>query len=164
MSSTKSEQLASIKRWVVASLKQQLPKWLQKAPLFTEGEDRSTSKNAQHYELRIDGPYTKPNGSSLDYCAYFEVNILANWTRDQSNIFSGENLQSQMQFALSRDFCITRTGNVGKDEADNESFVGVMQLLTSDQVKVSAFGMIDSNTEVYQAVAEAHYEMYFTLE
>ena len=164
MSLTKSPPIAALKRWIKASIKKELTKWLQGGPVFIEGEDRSTSKDPQHYELRIDGPYLRPIGSNRDYCAYIEVNILASSTRDESNVYGRENLQGQMQYALNRDICIYRTGNVGKDEADTETQIGVMQLLPVDQIKVSDFGMIDTNTEIYQAVAEAHYEMYFTLE
>lgn len=164
MSLTSQPDLACMKRWIKASLKDQLTKRLQGAVSFVEGEDRLTSKEPRHYELRIDGPYLRPSGSSREFCVYVEVNILASSTRDESNVYDRENLQGQMLFALTNDFCIYRTGNVGKVAEDDESLVGVMQLITHDRIKVSDFGMIDTNTELYQSVAEAHYEMYFTVE
>jgi hypothetical protein len=61
---------------------------------------------------------------------------------------------------LNRDICIYKIGNVGQNDVDNGSYVGVMQLIPSDAIKTSDFGKIDDSVEVYQSVSEAHYEMY----
>lgn len=131
--------------------------------LFIEGDDRLTNKSPKHFELRVDGPYFRNVGSRGELCSYIEVNLLGNSTRNPDNFFERHNLQGFMSFLLNRDVCIYRTGNVGKVEEDDESVVGTMQLLPADMIKVSDFGMVDTNTEVYQSVAEAHYEMYHTL-
>ncbi len=150
-----------LKRWIVASFIQTFrPLQEQGFVLFVEGDDRPKD-NARRIELRIDGPYTRPNGSRGEYCSYIEVNLLGNIPRDESNRYSRENLQGLMAFILNRDVCILRTGNVGKVPEDDESVLGIMQLLPHDAIKTSDFGMIDSNTEVYQSVSEAHYEMYY---
>lgn len=156
-----STDLKYLKRWIVASfIKTIRPLVEQGFELFIEGDDRLTSKSPKHFELRIDGPYSRPNGSRGEQCTYIEVNLLGNSTRNEENFYDRHNLQGLMAFLLNRDVCIYRTGNEGKVEVDDGSMVGVMQLLPSDAVKVSDFGMVDSNTEVYQSVAEAHYEMY----
>lgn len=155
--------LINLNRWIKASYVQVIRKQLAGAPLFVEGEDRLTSKEPAHYELRIDGPYTKPCGGRGEFKAYVEVNLLVTATRDEKNRYAFDNLKGQMANVLNQDFCIIRTGNVGIAEEDDESLVGVMQLLPVEQIKTSDFGMIDTNTEVYQAVVEAHYEMYFSL-
>jgi hypothetical protein len=155
--------LTNLKRWISASYRKQLRKLLSGASLFVEGEDRQTSLTPDHYELRIDGPYVKPNGTKGEYCAYIEVNILCNSTRDQANVYKKENLQGVASEALTRDFCIYKTGNEESNEADDGSLVGLMQLIPHEAIKTSEFGMIDPNTEVYQSVVEAHYEMFFSL-
>lgn len=162
MSLTSSPEIASLKRWIKASFKDALLPRLAGANLFVEGQERLSSRDKSHFELRIDGPYLR-NSSGNEYCAFIEVNILSSSTRNEDNVFERENLQGQMQYALNTDVCIYRTGNVGKVVEDDETLVGTMQLISSHQIKVSDFGMIDPNTEVFQAVAEAHYEMYFTL-
>lgn len=141
----------------------ELRKRLTNADVFIEGQDRSTSTRTSHFEVRVDGPYSDPCGSRGEYRSYVEVNILINCTRDESDIYRVDNMKGVAAQALNKDFCIYKVGNVGKNEQDDESLVGIMKLLAAERIKVSDFGMIDSNTEVYQAVAEAHYEMYFTL-
>lgn len=156
-----STDLKYLKRWILASyIKVMKPLVEQGFEIFIEGDDRLTNKNPKHFELRIDGPYSRPNGSAGEMCSYIEVNLLGNSTRSQENFFDRQNLQGFLMFLLNRDVCIYKTGNEGKNEADDGSLVGVMRLLPSDMIKTSDFGMVDSNTEVYQCVSEAHYEMY----
>lgn len=151
-----------LKRWIKASYVKILRTLLEQGfDLFVEGEDRLTSTKKQFIEARIDGPYLSPCGTKGEMRAYIEVNLLGNCTRDESNIYTRENLQGLMAFMLNRDFCIYRTGNQGKEPSDDGSLVGLMKLLPVDLIKTSDFGMIDANTEVYQAVAESHYEMYY---
>jgi hypothetical protein len=156
--------LTNLNRWIKASYVQMLRKVLLGAPLFVEGDDRQTSKAPDHFELRIDGPYTDPCGTQGEYKSFIEVNILVNVSRNEKNRYHFDNLKGAMAEALRRDFCIYRTGNVGKLAEDDESLVGVMRLIPSESIKISDFGMIDPATEVYQSVCEAHYEMYFSLE
>lgn len=150
-----------LNRWIKASyLKELRPRMEQNFHLFVEGEDRGPGPN--RIELRIDGPYNRQVGTRTEWCAFIEVNLLMNATRDEANIYTRDNIKGLMAELLARDFCIYRLGNVGRVPEDDESFLGVMQLLPAEMIKVSDFGMIDPNTEVYQAVAEAHYEMYYT--
>lgn len=93
--------------------------------------------------------------------AFIEVNLLGNSFRNEENAFHRQNLQGLLAHILNRDFCIYRIGNVGKVAEDDESLVGVMQLLPLDMIKTSDFGTVNTNTEVYQCVSEAHYEMYY---
>lgn len=159
-----STEVKYLKRWIVASfIKEFKPLCEQGFEFFVEGDDRLTSKNPKHFELRIDGPYFRNNGSRGETCSYIEVNLLGNSTRNQDNFYERHNLQGFMTWLLNRDVCIYRTGNEGKVEADDNTVVGTMQLLPADMIKVSDFGMVDTNTEVYQSVAEAHYEMFLTL-
>lgn len=155
--------IESLKRWIVFSYFQDLKVLANGKFLYLEGEDDLTNTIPQHLELRIDGPYTRPCGARGEYCAYIEVNILASSTRKEDNAADRFNLQGLMANMLNRDFCIRRTGNEGKEDADDNSQVGVMQLLPVDQIKVSDFGQVDPNTQLFQSVAEAHYEMYFSL-
>lgn len=153
-----------LKRWIFASFVLEVRKHQEQGfPLYIEGDDRDTGKSPDHMELRIDGPYVRNVGTKGEMCAFIEVNILGNTTRSMER-YRRENLQGLMADILNRDFCIIKTGNEGKIPEDNGSTVGVMQLLPTDQIKVSDFGNITDTTEVYQMVAEAHYEMYFTLE
>lgn len=157
MNSTKKH----LKRWIKASFIQALKKLAEQgADFFVEGDDRP-KPGAKRLELRVDGPYDRPCGTRGEYCAYIEVNLLCNVTRDESNVYARENLEGLMAFMLNQDFCIYRIGNVGSNEADDSSLVGVMQLIPHDAIKTSDFGLVDSNTEVYQAGTEAHYEMYY---
>jgi len=150
-----------LKRWIKASFIQEVRKHVEQGvTLFVEGDDKLPA-NQKHMELRIDGPYVRNVGSRGEKCAFIEVNLLGNSTRSEENRYDRENIQGLLASILDRDFCIYRTGNVGKEDVDDESIVGTMQLLATDQIKISDFGLIDTNTEVYQCVAEAHYEMYF---
>lgn len=130
-------------------------------PLFVEGDDRLTSEQYQHIEFRLDGPYIKPCGSKGEFRAYIEVNLLCNSTRNEQNVYDRENLQGILLQALNRDFCIYKIGNVGKEDADDSSMFETMKLIPHDEIKLSDFGRVDTNTEIYMAVAEAHYEMYY---
>ena len=157
-------ELKHLKRWIKASFIQILrPLVEQGFTLYVEGQDRQTNKTPNFIELRIDGPYTDPIGSFGEYRSYIEVNLLGTSTRDD-NIFHRDNLQGLMQYMLNRDVWIKRTGNEGKNPVDDGSCFELMKLLASDRLKTSDFGQIDPNTEVYQAVCEAHYEMHFNLE
>lgn len=140
----------------------QLKDLLKGQPTFIEGTDRQTSKVPNHFEVRIDGPYYKPYGSRGEWRAFIEVNILVNSTRDEKNFYLHDNMKGLATQVLARDFCIYQIGNVGKEDEDTQAYFGIMQLNTKDEIKVSEFGLIDTNTEVFQAVVEAHYEMYFT--
>ncbi len=155
--------LISIKRWIKASIKSDIKKHLTGAPLYVEGEDQLTNRDPKHFELRLDGPYITPCGTRGEFKAFIEVNILASSTRSEENIYERENMQGMAAHALTRDFCIYRTGNEGKVEEDDNSQVSVMQLIPTESIKISDFGRIDTNTEVYQSSTEAHYEMYFKL-
>lgn len=151
-----------LKRWIKASFVQTLkPLCEQGFQMFVEGEDRLTSKVPKHIELRVDGPYVTPCGTRGEMKAFIEVNLLGSVTRDEANVYIRENLEGLLAFMLNRDVCIYKTGNVGKVDVDDESEVGLMKLLPSDMIKTSDFGQIDPNTEVYQCVSEAHYEMYY---
>jgi hypothetical protein len=157
-----STELLHLKRWIKASfIKAFRPFVQQSADLFIEGDDRPIPTGAKRLELRIDGPYTRSNGSRGEFCCYIEVNLLCSTTRNEAEIFDRENLQGVMAFMLNRDVCVYKIGNVGRNEADDETLLGVMRLLPMDAIKTSDFGLVDSNTEVYQAGSEAHYEMYF---
>lgn len=156
--------LTNLNRWIKASYVQEIRKRLIGATLYVEGDDRKTSELAEHFEFRLDGPYTTPCGSKTEYKAFIEVNILLTMARNEANRYQFDNLKGAMAEALNRDFCIYRTGNVGTNELDDESLVGIMKLIPYESIKTSDFGNIDTNTEIYQAVTEAHYEMYFSLE
>lgn len=153
-----------IKRWIKASIIEALKTELEGKPFLVEGDDRLTSKEYQHIELRIDGPYIKNTGTRRERCAYIEVNLLCNSSRNEANVYDRENLQGFLLSLLDRDFCISRIGNVGKEPDDDETVVGSMQRIPSDTLKVSDFGMVDAAAETYQATAECHYEMHFTIE
>jgi len=155
------DDLKHLKRWIQASIVKTLRPLIEQGfEIFVEGEDRSTNKSPKFFEVRVDGPYVYPHGSKGEMRSYIEVNLLGNSTRSEGNIYDRQNLQGLLSFLLNRDFCIRRTGNEGKVEADNNGLVGRMQLIPSDAIKTSDFGMIESNTEVFQCVVEAHYEMY----
>lgn len=153
------DDIKHIKRWTVASIIKVFKQYTEGIHLYVEGEDQNTARKDKHFELRIDGPYSKPFSNNV-YRHYFEVNILANSTRSEDDFFERQNLQGIAAFMLTRDICVYRIGNVGKNPADNGTLVGVMRLLTNEQIKTSDFGRINETTEVYQSVAEAHYEMY----
>lgn len=127
--------------------------------VYVEGMDPDTSQKDKHFELRIDGPYTKPLTKGC-YRHYIEINILVNSTRSEDDFYERHNLQGIAAQMLNRDICVYRIGNTDKDSLDDGSFLGALQLIPSDQIKVSDFGRINETTEVYQAVAEAHYELY----
>jgi hypothetical protein len=160
---TTAEQLKALVRWIKASILIEIRKTTEGKALFVEGDDRLTSKEQQHLEFRLDGPYVSPHGTTGEYRAYIEVNILANSTRNEKNRWSMEELRGISLAMLSRDFCIYRVGRVNAETIDDETLVGLMQLMPSEQIKLSDFGRIDPASETYQAVAEAHYEMFFNL-
>jgi len=153
--------LTNVKRWIKASMLREIKKNTGGVHLFVEGDTRDTNKHPQHFEFRLDGPYCKPCGTKGEFRLKVEANILVNSTRNEANLYDRENLQGIASQLLNRDFCIYRTGNVLKvPDVDNETLFGTMQLMPMDEIKISDFGQIDDNVEVYQAVVEAHYEMY----
>ncbi len=150
-----------IKRWIKASfVKIARTQLEQGVDLFVEGEDRTTNKTGKFMELRIDGPYTTPCGTIDELRSYVEINLLGNSTRNEANVYDRENLQGLLAFILNRDFCVYRTGNEGRVPEDDGTLFGTMLLIPHDAIKTSDFGMVDPNTEVYQCVCEAHFEMY----
>lgn len=151
-----------LKRWIQASIVKEIRKHVEQGfPIFVEGDDRTSREIGERIEVRIDGPYITPCGTRGEMKAFIEVNLLGNSFRNEANAYRRQNLQGLIAHILNRDFCIYRIGNVGKEEADDESLVDVMRLLPMDMIKTSDFGTVDTNTEVYQCVAEAHYEMYY---
>lgn len=165
MSLTRNEEFKHLKRWIQASYVKAIRASMGDGiALFVEGEDRTTNKFPKFAELRIDGPYIKPRGASGEFSAYVEVNLLGNSTRSPDNIYERQNLQGYLSWLLTRDFCIYRTGNEESPEAtDDNSFFEVMLLLPHDEIKVSDFGQIDPNSQVFQCAVEAHYQMVFSL-
>lgn len=151
--------LLNMKRWIVASAIKALKTKAGGEKLFYEGQDIPFSELNSWLEMRIDGPYVKPQAGN-SACIYIEINVMSHSKRDEGNAFKKENMQGIMAQMLNRDFCVYRIGNVGSNIEDDESLVGVMQLLSSDQIKTSDFGKTDDTAEVYESTAEAHYEMY----
>jgi hypothetical protein len=157
--------LINLKRWIKASIvkaiEDQKLNYLNFQPIeiFVEGDDRLTNKETEYLEFRLDGPYSKPITKG-EYHHYIELNILVQGTRNESNSYRFDNLQGLASQILNRDWCIFKIGNVGKNPEDDESLLGVMQMLPSDNIKLSDFGRIDDNVETYAASVEAHYEMY----
>lgn len=149
--------LTNTKRWIKASIFRELKNNTGGIPLIVEGENL-TPKVKEHFELRIDGPYTKPLNGSMRL--KIEVNILFSTTRDEANFYNREDIQGIAAQLLNRDFCIYKIGNTQTNSEDDSTLLGVMQLCTKDEIKLSDFGQIDPNVEIYQGVSEAHYEMY----
>lgn len=155
-------EIKHLKRWTLASIIKTLRPLLEQGfDMFVEGDDRFVKLNPKHFELRVDGPYIYPIGAKGEYRAYIEVNLLGNVTRDESNRYTRQNMQGFLTYLLNRDFCIWKTGNQGKDPADDGTMFETFVLKASDQIKLSDFGQIDTSVQVFQCVAEAHYEMYF---
>lgn len=165
MSLTKLDTLKHLKRWIQASYVKAIRSSMGEGiGLFVEGEDRSTNKFAKFAELRVDGPYIKPRGAAGEFSAYIEVNLLGDSTRSPDNIYDRQNLQGYLSWLLTRDFCIYKTGNEGSPEnTDDGSYFETMLLLPHDEIKISDFGQIDPNTQVFQCAVEAHYLMTFSL-
>lgn len=159
---TTNDAIRHLKRWIKASFLKEFKLHLKGQMMFVEGEERLTNTNYQHLEFRLDGPYLKPLGPE-HYKAYIEVNLLANCTRNEENKYWRENLEGTMMHILNRDVCIYKIGNVGIEDEDDGTLLEIMNHLNVDMIKVSDFGQIDPNTQVFQATAEAHYEMYFNL-
>lgn len=151
--------IKNIKRWVAASVIKLFKDLNEGIHLYVEGMDQNTSNKDKHFELRIDGPYSKPQGKG-GYRHYFEINILVNSTRSEDDFYERHNLQGIAAAMLARDICVYRIGNKEKNPLDDGSMLGALQLIPVEQIKVSDFGRINETTEVYQAVAEAHYEIY----
>jgi hypothetical protein len=158
--------LINMKRWIKASILKEVGSknlnYLGSAPVefYVEGDDRKTNKLVEHLEFRLDGPNCQPHGANSCFRFYIEVNILIHATRNEANIYRFDNLQSLASQILNRDWCIYRIGNINRNPEDDSSLVGVMQLMPSEQIKISDFGMIDESVETYEASVEAHYEMY----
>lgn len=165
MSLTSHEEFKHLKRWIQASyIKAIRPLMGEGIALYVEGEDRLTNKLAKFCELRIDGPYIQARGAAGEFSAYIEVNLLGTSTRSPDNIYDRQNLQGYLSWLLARDFCITKTGNESSPEGtDDGTFFEVMLQLPHDEIKVSDFGQIDPNTQVFQCAVEAHYQMTFSL-
>lgn len=151
--------LLNMKRWIVASAIREFKKYLEGQVMFSEGVDKFPDKLDSYFELRIDGPYFRPQPGGGG-CIYIEINILAISKRSEQNAFKKENMQGIASQILNRDFCIYKIGNKDTNPADTGDLVGVMQLLPSDQIKNSDFGQDDEVVELYKSATEAHYEMY----
>jgi hypothetical protein len=157
-----TSELVNMRRWIRASVWKLLKDRTEGIQMQVEGEDQvKTTKLDKHFELRIDGPYSKPQDKG-NWRHYIEINILINSTRAEDDFYERDNLYGIAQAMLNSDICVYRTGNQAKNVKDNGTLVGVLQLIPVDQIKLSDFGRINETTEVYQAVAEAHYEMYTT--
>lgn len=157
--------LTNVKRWIKASILREIElsklNYYGTAPVrfFVEGDDRDTNQQDQHFEFRFDGPYSKPLTKN-EYRFYIEVNILINSTRNERNIYNIDNLEGVATQLLNRDWCIYKIGNTTDNAEDDGSYFGTMQLMPMEQIKLSSFGQIESDAEVFQSTSEAHYEMY----
>lgn len=147
------------RRWIRASIVKKLKSLpTDTLPLFIEEDEKKI--NADHFELRIDGPYTNPLGTRGEYRFYIEVNFLLTTDRNEKQIYKRDDHAGIMCNFLNDNFCIYRYGTLPEDD---KSIVGVMQLISDQEIKLSDFGIIDDNVEVYQMGVEAHYQMFLQI-
>lgn len=153
------EILEIVPKWATSSIRKAFTDRAKDIPVYFEEEIKTNNQDPFYFELRIDGPYYTPHGSSVDWKAYFEVNCLITLSFDEKDALKMTKLIGIALAALSDDICVYKYGLESYDN-DNEYF-GVLQLITHDHVQASNFGQINDTEKVYQATVEAHYNLEF---
>lgn len=119
-------------------------------PIVYTGQPTQVTDSSNFVELRIDGPYITE--LSKDYFRlYYEVNILHQYTRSETNIYNRFNTLGNIQAAFT-------TITVYDDE---DNIVGCMtldqDLRDRQRVQTNDFGQIDPDVDILQATVEGHY-------
>lgn len=146
-------------RWVFASISKHFDASRDGVPLFIEGQHRSTSKEKEYFELRIDGPKIRKL-SHKHYWLRVEVNVLISVAFSDESYHRLHTLAGQMQAAFTR-IPVYKLGNT--PVVDDQSFVGCLVLLQGgpgrDDLELNHFGRVGIGDALVQATVEGHYRM-----
>ncbi len=149
-------------RWIGASVANYFDGLRQGIHLFVEDQEFDASKEPQHFELRVDGPWST-QFTKNQYRVYGEVNILVNTAKDQKDAHKHKRGVGVM-FDAFDNIPIFRCGNGLEDD---DSFLGCWLLKQNERdrerVVISNFGQIQPRTKIEQSTIEGHYEMFLTL-
>jgi hypothetical protein len=125
--------------------------------MYVEEMTKDENGKQLYLELRIDGPYHAPIGTSRENQLYIEVNVLCVAAYDPEDSLALIKLTDVATWMLNQDICVYKYGEAA---GDDKSYFETLRLLGSnDAVKVSNFGQIDPVNKIFQATVEAHYEL-----
>ena len=146
-------------KWLKASIYKHFDARKGTYTLSFEGQlPKATSGLEAWAELRVDGPYCQE--ISKDYWElYVEVNALISAHKSPDNLYAFDEMIGQFLSAFTSSIDVLKYGNgVG----DNEAQLGCLAMLvgTRQQLQVSQFGQIEADSDLQQAVVEAHYQMH----
>jgi hypothetical protein len=139
--------------WITASVWKFVDSRRNTLPMYVEGQNRKTQDENLYIEVRLDGPVVCPCGSAGEYRFTVELNILVSCTYDEKDVMKLKKAAAIVIAMLNSDICVLKYGS-------DESYVGTLQLVTSDEIQFSDFGRIEPTNEVHQGSVEAHYIMY----
>jgi hypothetical protein len=126
---------------------------------FVEGEPRTTDKDEQYIEFRLDGPESEE--VSRNYWHHdFEINlaitILQNEDLGRIHRYAGIIVQ-----AMNAEIPIFKYGCVN-DLANDKTFIGCLQLrreFRERAIVTAHFGQVEASLNIMQATVEGHFRL-----
>lgn len=148
-------------RWLKASIYKHFDTRKGSYHLSFEGlNPRGTTELPSWAELRVDGPYCQE--LSKDYWnLYVEINVLISAQKNPDNLYAWDTMLGKFLSAFESSINVYKKGS---GVVDDDSLVGCLAMLvgTRQQLQVSQFGQIEPDSNLQQAVIEAHYQMNLT--
>ncbi len=147
-------------RWIFASVSKKFDAAKQGIPLFVEGQHRDeTDKEADLFELRIDGPYyTEVSKDCWD--VFTEINVLVQSAMDNKDFHQMRRLTGIASAMFTNTLEIFKFGD---GVSDDDSLLDCMSLVQDkrgrERIQTSDFGQIETSVTVPQDTVEGHNRM-----
>lgn len=142
--------LTNLPKWIKASLAEHFNAQLNPyMKFFIEGERPEIKPGPSWAELRIDGPFIKPQASNY-YMVVVEVDILLVTMANVANLYQMEQHQGITINAFTNFIAVNQYGDGG-------GAFDCLQL--DDKIITNNFGIVDPVNKIMQASIEGHYFM-----
>ena len=147
-------------RWIFSSICKHVDDNKGTLALFIEGQERDSTVDKDHMELRIDGPYFTEQSKHY-WKLVVEVNILVQGVIDDSDFHKMQKYAGKAAYILSMPIDIKKYGSGVEDD---DSSIGCLQriddMLDRERLVISHFGKVEPASAIEQSTVEAHYEMF----
>ncbi len=126
---------------------------------FVEGEHRSTDKDLEYVEFRMDGPSSEE--VSKNYWFHnVEINLAISVIKNE-DIGRIHKIGGQVKAGFNKEIPVFKYGK-DTDPENNGSLIGCLQLRTDFReraIVLAHFGQLDPNLNILQATVEGHFRL-----
>ena len=151
-----------IARWIVTSINKHFDDRKETNYLHIDGSVRTTNKESNFTEIKIDGPYMVEMSRNC-FNLIVEVNVYAQAQCSVSDMYNLLKMLGIIQKAFVRCIPVYKYGNGLEDDG---TFVGSLILLQEFRQRLveSHFGQTKPSENIKQGQIEGHYEMYLNMD